>query len=262
MMARSPDGCAAGPRADALRSDAVARRQTQARTLAEIGELIVETDPRRPSGRLLRQAEMDASYIDLADATHLEFDYMRWLRLTLRAARARRVLHIGGGGCALARALLAEDPGSRQQVCELDPDVLAIAREHLGLRRLPGLRVRNDDGRAHLAAQPEESWDAIVIDAFVGAHVPESLVSSEALADAARVAPMTLVNVIDDRSAGTVGAIAATMADAYPCVWLLGHGAGNTIVAGATAERRPDLDVLSAHAAADPSPARLTSRGR
>lgn len=59
---------------------------------------MVEADPHRPSGRLVPQGDMDASYIDLADVTHLEFDHMRWLRIVLRAVRARRVLHIGARG--------------------------------------------------------------------------------------------------------------------------------------------------------------------
>ncbi|MBV9804584.1 MAG: hypothetical protein JO130_15390, partial [Solirubrobacterales bacterium] len=70
-------------------------------TIARRGELVAERDPRRPSGRLLRQGDMDASYIDLADPKHLEFDYMRWMRIIVLAARARRVLHVGGGACAL-----------------------------------------------------------------------------------------------------------------------------------------------------------------
>ncbi|HEY1568550.1 MAG TPA: hypothetical protein VGF68_16100, partial [Solirubrobacteraceae bacterium] len=94
------------------------------RTVAR-GDLIAERDPRRPSGWLLRQREMDASYVDLADPLHLEFDYLRWIRVVLRAAHARRVLHVGGGACALPRALAAEDPGGRQEVCEVDADVLA-----------------------------------------------------------------------------------------------------------------------------------------
>ena len=85
-------------------------RSAAPRIVARDGDLVVERDPRRPTGRLLRQADMEASYVDLADASHLEFDYMRWMRIVLRAARARRVLHIGGGACALARALAAEDP--------------------------------------------------------------------------------------------------------------------------------------------------------
>ena len=94
---------------------------------------------------------MDASYIDLADAGHLEFDYLRWVRLIVQVHSARRVLHIGGAACALARALLAEDPESRHEVHEVDERVFQISREHLGLRRQPGLRLRVGDGRAALA---------------------------------------------------------------------------------------------------------------
>src|SRR6185437_7690638 len=109
-------------------------RRARTLTVAQSGELIAEIDPQRPSGRILRHAGMDASYIDLADEKHLEFDYMRWLRIIIRAIGAQRVLHIGGGACALARALAAEAPDSRQEVCEIDADVLELERQHLGLR--------------------------------------------------------------------------------------------------------------------------------
>ena len=237
----------------------MSRTRTAPTTIARRGALIAERDPLRPSGRLLRQGGMDASYVDLADPSHLEFDYMRWMRIVLRAARARRVLHVGGGACALARALAAEDPRGRQEVCEVDPEVLAMAREHLGLRRAPGLRVRVAEGRAFVALQPDASWDAIAIDAFVAATVPPHLITVEALADAARVAPLTLVNVLDDRAARDVRAVAAALSDPYPHVWTLGGRAGNTIVAGAVAPL--DLDRIRARAAADPSPARLTPPG-
>jgi spermidine synthase len=234
----------------------VPRARSKPHAIARHGELIAERDPLRPSGRLLRQGGMDASYVDLADPAHLEFDYMRWMRVVLRVARARRVLHVGGGACALPRALAAEDPDGRQEVCEVDPDVLAFARQHFGLRRAPGLRVRCADGRAVLARQPNASWDAVVIDAFVAAAVPRRLTTVEALADVARVAPLALLNVLDDRSAQTVYAIAAAFATAYPHVWTLGGRTGNTIVAGSAG--RLDLDRIAAQAAADPSPARLT----
>ncbi len=202
---------------------------------------------------------MDASYVDLADPSHLEFDYMRWMRIVLRAARTRRVLHVGGGACALARALAAEDPDGRQEVCEVDPDVLALAREHLGLRRAPGLRVRLAEGRGFVARQQAASWDAIVIDAFVAATVPRRLITMQALADVARVAPLALINVLDDRSARDVRAVAAALAEAYPRTWALGGRGGNTIVIGSAGLARLDLDRIAGHLAADPSPARLTS---
>jgi spermidine synthase len=218
---------------------------------------MAERDPSRPSGRLLRQGDMDASYVDLADPSHLEFDYVRWMRIVLRAARARRVLHVGGGACALARALAVEDPRGRQEVCEVDPEVLALAREHLGLRRAPGLRVRVAEGRAFVALQPAASWDAIAIDAFVAATLPRHLITVEAFADAARVAPLTLVNVLDDRAARDVRAVAAALSESYPSVWALGGRAGNTVVVGSAAKL--GLDRIAAQAAADVSPARLSS---
>ncbi len=232
-------------------------RQRATKELARREELIAEVDPRRPSGRLLRQAGMEASYVDLADISHLEFDYMRWLRIVLRVFRARRVLHIGGGACALARALAAENPGGHQEVCEIDADVLELARTHLGLRRAPGLRVRHAEGRRLLERQPERSWDAIVIDAFVGARVPRSLLTIEAFLSAARVAPLTLINVLDNRSSRDVEAAAASIAVAYPRVWTLGQRAGNTIVGGCDTVSHSELAQIAARAAADPSPARL-----
>jgi hypothetical protein len=224
--------------------------------MARHGELLAERDPLRPSGRLLRQGDMDASYVDLADPSHLEFDYLRWMRVVLRTAAARRILHIGGGACALARALAAEDPAGRQEVCEVDADVLAFAREHFGLRRTPGLRVRYAEGRAFIARQPRSGWDAVAIDAFLAATVPRHLITLEAATDLARVAPLALINVLDNRAARVLHAVAAGLARAYPRVWALGARAGNTIVVGSA--RPLDLDRIAAEAAADPSPGRLT----
>ncbi len=200
---------------------------------------------------------MDASYVDLADRSHLEFDYLRWMRIVLQVAHARRVLHIGGGACALAVALAAEDPGGRQDVCEVDAQVLALARDHLGLRRARGLRVRQVEGRAFLAGQPQRGWDAIVIDAFVGASVPRRLITVQATAEVARVAPLCLVNVVDDRSANQMRPVAAALAYAYPRVWALGGRAGNTVVVASVGKLA--LDRIAARAAADPSPARVTA---
>ena len=202
---------------------------------------------------------MDASYIDLADPSHLEFDYLRWMRIVLRAARARRVLHVGGGACALPRALAAGDPAGLQEACEVNGDVLALAREHMGLRRAPGLRVREADGREFVAAQRNASWDAIVIDAFAGAAVPRRLLTMQALAEVARVAPLALVNIIDDRSRRDAGIVAAALATVYPRVWALGGRVGNVVVTASVAEL--DLERIAARAAADPSPARVTAPG-
>lgn len=235
----------------------MSRARTAPVVIARHGDLVVERDPLRPSGRLLRQGDMDASYIDLADPSHLEFDYLRWMRIVLRSVRARRVLHVGGGACALARALAAEDPSGRQEVCEVDADVLALSREHLGLHRTRGLRVRHAEGRAFVAGQARGSWDAIVVDAFVGAAVPRTLITAQAAAEFARAAPVALVNVVDNRSAGQVRAVGAALAEAFAHVFTLGGRAGNTVIAGSAAA--PSVERIAAQAAADPSPARVTA---
>jgi len=223
------------------------------------GDLVVERDPHRPSGRVLLQGKMEASYVDLADPSHLEFDYLRWVRIVLRVARARRVLHVGGGACALARALAADDPGGRQDVCESDAEVLALARTHMGLRRAPGLRVRHAEGRAFMATRPSARWDAVVIDAFEGALVPRSLITIEAAAALAQAAPLALVNVIDNRAGRDVTLIAAALDASFREVWALDGRSGNTVVVGTDSDL--DIPLISARVAADPSPAQVDPPG-
>lgn len=237
----------------------MSRNRSASQVIARRGDLVVERDRLRPSGRLLRQDDMAASYVDLADPSHLEFDYLRWMRIVLRAAHARRILHVGGGACALPRALAAADPSGHQEVCEVDALALELAREYLGLRRAPGLRVRQAEGRAFIGTQPDASWDAVVIDAFAGATVPRRLITRQALGDVARVAPLALINVIDNRTRAEVCAVAAGLSTAYRCVWALGGRVGNTVVVGGVSA--PNFDSISAQAAADPSPARLIAPG-
>ena len=71
----------------------------------------------------------------------------------------------------------------------------------------------------------------------------------------ARVAPLALVNVLDNRTAREVRTVGAALALAYPHLWGLGARAGNTILVGAAAEL--DLDRIAAAVAADPSPTRV-----
>jgi spermidine synthase len=247
----------------------MAHRRSGPEVLASAGDLIVQRDAARASGRLLRLGDMDASYVDLADPRHLEFDYLRRMRDLVEALRARRVIHVGGGAGALARALAVSDRERRQDVVEVDPDVLTFAREHLGLRRAPGLRVRQVDGRAFLTTRRDGSADAILVDAFVGARVPRHLVTAEALADAARVvAPggALAVNVVDAPPLNDARAIASGLLEAFAVVAALAAGpvlrgrrAGNVVLVAAHGPL--PLERLRARASADPSPAALLAPG-
>ena len=80
---------------------------------------------------------MEASYVDLADpGTSSSTTCACWMRDLAEAVRARRIVHVGGAGCALARALAAPTDGERRQhVAEVDLTSRARPPAHLGLRR-------------------------------------------------------------------------------------------------------------------------------
>jgi SAM-dependent methyltransferase len=146
----------------------------------------------------------ESSYVDLADPTHLEFSYVRRIGDVLDLVRPPRqpieVLHVGGGGFTLPRYVAATRPRSRQLVFEHDGGLVLLAREHLGLRPLPGLKVRVGDARQRLAERPSGSADVVIGDAFSGVLVPPHLATLEFAAEVRRVLRpdgVYVLNVID-----------------------------------------------------------------
>src|SRR5688572_23025092 len=123
----------------------------------------VEVDPDRPSGRLLVLDDINNSYVDLDDPRHLEFDYTRWMSVSL--ARADRAVFIGGGGFTLPRWLAAVRPGAGSRVLEVDRKLVGLARDRLGLGDVPGMEVRTGDARLTLRDVPPASADVVVGDA-------------------------------------------------------------------------------------------------
>ena len=117
----------------------------------------VVADPRRPSTRTLLLDGREAGQVDLADPRRLGFAYMRRIADLIDAFRpdgtGSTCVHVGGGACALARYVEATRPRSRQLVFELDPGVVALAREHLGLRASPRLRVKVGDAAELIPAR-------------------------------------------------------------------------------------------------------------
>ena len=236
------------------------RRRTET-VLAERGglQVIADPDPARPGGRQLRQDGMDASYIDLEDPRYLAFDYLRWIRTAIATAGLAegRVLHLGGGAGALARALLAEWPRSRQELCEIEPDVIDLARQHMGLRSGRGLRVHVGDGLAHLDAQPDGRFDAVVIDAFVDGRPPAQLVHRDAIGSAARVAALLAVNLVPVNGGAQPDRVARTAAEHFADVLTLARPGANAVVVASRAPVALDEPRLRAALARDPSPPRV-----
>lgn len=180
----------------------MARRRSS--VLADVGGVQIRSDPENPDGRLMLIDGIDASYVDLADPTFLDFGYVRRMGDVVDVAwpdgEPINAVHLGGAGATLPRYIRATRPKSRQTVFEINADVLTLARSHLGLRSGAGLRVHHEDGRLGLLRLGDASQDLVVGDAFEGTRVPGALGSVEAAQQIARVlrpGGLYLLNVID-----------------------------------------------------------------
>jgi len=203
----------------------------------------VVVDAARPTGRTLVLDGVEASYVDLADPTHLEFPYVRRLADVVDVAAAAGtpldVLHLGGGGCTLPRYVAATRPGSRADVVELHPEVARLARDELAA----AMRIRTGDGRAAVESAPRRHYDLVIADVFHGPVVPRHLTTREFLAAVRRTlrpAGVYAVNLIDEKPLRAARRATATILEAFPETVLLapravlsGRKTGNLVVAAA-----------------------------
>jgi spermidine synthase len=212
------------------------------RTDHALAEVIA--DPGHPSSRTLLLDGREAGQVDLRNPRVLSFAYMRRIADLVDAFRppgtALDALHVGGGACALPRYIEATRPRSRQLVFEIDPGVVALAREHLGLRASPRLRVKVGDAADLIAAREDRSADLVIGDAFDGPHVPARLSGAAFVEQVRRVlrpAGVYALNVIDvppleearEHSLAVTAAFAHVVWVAPPGV-LRGRAPGNVVV--------------------------------
>ncbi len=209
----------------------------------------VVDDPVREGGRTLVLDTLRHSYVDLDDPTHLEFSYVRALAGVTEASFAQgeplRAYHLGGGGLTFPRYLAETRPGTQSVVSEIDPGVVAVDRERLGLRTGPDLEVRVEDGRTGIAALESDSRDLVVGDAFGGVSVPWHLTTREAVGEVRRVLDddgVYAANLIDYDPLGFARAELATLREVFDHVALAadpytldrGPGGGGNLLAVAS----------------------------
>jgi len=206
----------------------------------------VVTDPARPTGRVLYLDRLRHSYVDVEDPTHLEFDYTQDMAALINGrwpgAEPLQALHIGGGGLTMPRYLTATRPGTQNKVYEIDPGVLEVDREELGVRTGPDLDVQIRDGRLGTRSEPADSRDLVIGDAFGGVAVPWHLTTREMVADIRRVLTadgVYAVNVVDFGSLSFVRAEVRTIGAEFPHVGIVatkekvaGRAGGNFVVLG------------------------------
>ena len=201
----------------------------------------VETDG--DTGRVLRLDTLRHSYVDLADPRRLEFEYVRAIAsvtdVLAPAGQPLSALHLGGGGLTLPRYLADVRPGTVSRVLEVDPGVVELDTDQLGLETSDELQVRVADARVGLQQEPADQRDLVVGDAFGGLSVPWQLTTVEALRlvdDALTGNGVYAVNLIDHPPLSFVRAELATLREVFPEVLLLarapvlaGEDGGNVV---------------------------------
>jgi spermidine synthase len=253
------------------RRDRAPLRALPGRTQVAGGTAELLADADRDGSWELQLDGVPQSHVDLADPTHLEFEYVRRmghvLDLAAGAGRPLDVVHLGGGALTLARYVAVTRPGSRQRVVEWDEALTDLVRRELPLPRAARVRVRAADARAGLAALPDSSADVVLVDVFAGARTPAHLTTVEFAADIARVlraGGTTAWNVSDGPPLRFVRAETATLRAVFAHVALLaepgtlrGRRFGNTVAVGSDGEL--PVAALTRRCAADPMPSRVVS---
>ena len=221
-------------------------------------ELLRDLD--RETGWVLLVDGVEQSYVDTADPTHLEFEYMQHMALAvdavLPAPRPVRAVHLGGGAQTMPRWLQATRPGTTQVVIEADAAVLDTVA---WLGPVPGCQVVVGDALSSLGALPDAMFDLLVWDLYDGPRAVTTTLTGPAVTDMRRVlrpdGGLLVLNVSDVLPFEVVRPVLAALRQCCSDVGLLaepstlrGRRSGNCVLVGATDGRLP-LDVLHRAAA-------------
>ncbi|MFC8192264.1 spermidine synthase [Cellulomonas sp. NPDC057328] len=235
------------------------------------GTAEVVPEPGRPRAATLLVNGVPSSFVDLDDPDLLDFEYMQQMAAVVGTLADRRpepaVLHLGAGGCALARTLAHRYPGARQLAVELDGELARLVRAWFALPRAPRLRLRTGEARAELTGVGDASWDVVVRDVFAGDRTPDHLTTSEVAREVARVlrpGGVYLANCADRPPLALARAEAATLAGVFRHVavvaepgQLRGRHYGNVVLAGTDDDGLLDDPALARTLRTLPVPARI-----
>jgi spermidine synthase len=230
-------------------------------------ELLRDLD--RETGWVLLVDGVEQSYVDDADPTHLEFEYMQHFALVIDAVLERpaavRVVHLGGGALAMPRWVAATRPGSRQVVVEASREVLRVAGS---LGAVPACRVVVGDAVGKVSAMRARMPDLVVWDLYDGPRAVTASLTMDAIQVMHRLlrpGGLLLLNVSDVRPFDVVRPVLAALLAVCDDVVLLaepstlrGRRSGNCVLAGSVGRPLP-VRALTRAAAAAPVRARVVA---
>ena len=243
-------------------------------TLSNGYRAVIEADRHQPGAFTLVVDGTPQSHVSLESPEYLSFEYVRrighGIDLVAPDGDAITAVHLGGGAFTLPRYIAATRPGSRQQVIELETDLVDFVREHLPLPKDAQVRIRHGDARAVLSKLPlglKGTVDVVVVDVFSGARTPAHVTSMEFYTQLAALLKPTGIlaaNVADGaglafarRQAATLSAVFGHVALVVDPQVLKSRRFGN-VVMFASDEPLP-FERLPRLVASDPVPAKVVA---
>jgi len=235
------------------------------------GTAQVVPEPGRPRAATLLVNGVPSSFVDLDDPGLLDFEYMQHAAAVVEVVARRRadltVVHLGAGGCALARAVAHRHPAARQLAVELDGELARLAREWFDLPRAPALRLRTGEARTELTRLPDATYDVVARDVFAGDRTPDHLTTLEFAREVRRVlrpGGVYVANCADKPPLALARAEVATLAAAFRYVGVVAEPAqlrgrryGNLLLVGTDDGELLDDPGLARTLRTLPVPARL-----
>lgn len=237
---------------------------------------VIEADHWVPGSFTLVVDGTPQSHVNLDDPSQLFFEYIQRMGHVIdqlgMPGEPITAVHLGGGALTLPRYIEATRPGSRQQVIELERELIDLVRAELPWSKHAAIRVRYGDARDILSRLPaglHGAADLLIIDIFGGARTPAHVTSAEFYREAVTLlAPdgVVLVNIADGPGLAFARAQAATLASVVKDVAALaetqvlkGRRFGNVVMAGSPSPL--PLDWIPRLLAGGPHPAKvLTGR--
>lgn len=122
----------------------------------------VEPDEHNANGRLLKLDDIYHGYVDLANARNLQFAYSRVVASVVDNVRppgSFSMLSVGGGSFTVPQYVDTTRPGSRNDVIEIDPEIVKTAQEELGLEKNGDITVHVEDARRYIGKIGDKTYD-------------------------------------------------------------------------------------------------------
>ncbi|WP_370500202.1 spermidine synthase [Mycolicibacterium sp. jd] len=123
------------------------------------------------------------------DPYDLSWGYLRHVAASVGERRPEPldIVHVGGGGMVLARYFAHAHPASSQVVIEPNQAMAEAVLERFPSPPHARITLRHCTGRVVLEELASDLADLIVVDAYVGGHVPEDLTTVECVTHLRRV---------------------------------------------------------------------------